>query len=184
MTDGRDILPHVLKVDAFGIHRVSMPPIIFHLSPTMTTCLNRCADIVERFWLALSVIKQAVVGGIQPFRDWQNGLHADCDPVAERQATFGHIVAQNDVPLWQVIKKERTSGLENADALVNPLLTPSDIFAVRKIVIASLTVLLAEIERRIGKHGVDCPIIDGGKNLQAIALEQPAKFARVYGGKI
>lgn len=62
-------------------------------------------------------------------------------------------------PLWKVVDEDRSSWLQHANAFIHPFETPVQIIALLQIVfILAVTIILAEIERRIGKHRIDLAV--------------------------
>jgi hypothetical protein len=72
-------------------------------------------------------------------------------------------------PLWKVVNEHRPTWLKRSDAFVHPSVAPFQVVAVIQIVfVFAIAVVLGEIERWIGEHRINLPILDRRKQLHAI----------------
>jgi hypothetical protein len=116
---------------------------------------------------------------MEPSRNWEASRNFDRDPMAEIHTNFGKVCSEQDIPLGKVVKKERATRLDSADALRNPTLTPLHIFVVGPQVIAILPIFLSEIEGRISKDHIDDSGFDVRQHFHAVGSKQGSKRGRI-----
>ncbi len=149
-----------------------MPAVILDFASAVPAYGNGEPHSVENLGIPLREIKKAVMGWIQFSSPRKGPLHRDRDPVAELHADVFKVGSKPEAPARKDVNKKRTPWLQDPDALGEPLLAPFQVIAVVLAVGPPVVVLLANVERRIGKDGVDRVFPDVGQQLQAIALEK------------
>src|SRR5437588_168550 len=101
-----------------------MPTVVFDVAAAVPTGRNWNAGPLEGLWLALRVIEERIMRGIEPPRNRQRCLHVNCDPVPEGHAFVAKVVAQLNVPLGEVVQVQRPSFPKYSNSGSDPIAAP------------------------------------------------------------
>ena len=162
--------PDVLQADTVGVHCAAVPPVVLDFAAAVPALLDGGPEPTERLRSALAVVKQCVVGRIQPPLDRPAPCLLDGDPVPERQAELLEEAPHADAPLRQVVHEERPARSQRSCALPEPAPAPLQVLGNRLIVADPCPVFLADVERRVGEDDVDRVRLDLWKHVQAVIL--------------
>ncbi|MNT11243.1 hypothetical protein D3C72_1461120 [compost metagenome] len=94
--------------------------------------------------------------------------------MAERHPALHQVSPEHNVPAGKVVNVKSAAGAEDANALVQPRLTPLDVFLLRQIVLRLRTVFFVEVERRVSERGINHLILHKGKKFKTVTGEQRA----------
>jgi hypothetical protein len=94
------------------------------------------------------------MGRIQPPGYGQRKLYVYSNPMTKHHPGFCHVIAQSDVPFRQIVNKNCPSRFYDPNTLIQPLLTPGDVFIIRPVIVYAITIDFGKIKGRISKYGV------------------------------
>ena len=169
VTIWRCIGPEIRQIHSLSIHLVSMTAVISDFLSAMPAFLYWQPNFVENTGRAPGVVKERIVCRIQLFSTWIGALHCKSDPMSEVQFFF-----QDRGKLYRKfgcsIDKERSSRFQHSATFVNPDPAPGQVrIAIHHIVVAIL-VVLPDIERRIGKNGIDDLGLHALQDMEAVGV--------------
>ena len=99
--------------------------------------------------------------------------------MAKLHALFKKIVAQENIPLRQVIEKQRPSWFKHPNAIREPALAPGKVVFFPPEIIRTTAVFFPKIEWWISKNGINNFIPYGWKNFHAVGGKERAKVCLI-----
>ena len=160
VTDGCNIIPDICQIYPFRVHRPSVTSVILDLSTAVTACLDGRADFPEGICLPLGEIQKTIMGRIQPSGNRQRQFDIDRNPVTKRHPGFCQITSQMDIPFRKIVNEQRPARFQDPYAVIQPISAPGKIVVIRTTIIDLDSVFFGQIERRIGKDGIDGIVIN------------------------
>ena len=85
MANWADIIPHIAQIDSFLLNNALVPPVILHVRAAFSASYWLKFRSTKNGRVALCVIKQGVVSGIEPLAPNKCVLHAHSDPMPEME---------------------------------------------------------------------------------------------------
>ena len=165
----RCIGPEIGQIHSLSIHLVSVTAVISNFLSTMPAFFYWQPNPVENTGRAPSVIEERIVCWIQLLSAWIGALHCKSDPMSEVQFLF-HDRGKLYRKFGCSIDKESSSWFQHTTAFVNPGPAPSQIRIAIHFVVVAILVVLPDIERRIGKNGIDDLGLHALQDMEAVGV--------------
>ena len=166
---GRSVRPEIRQIHPCRIHLVAVAAVVPDFTAAMPAGLDRQAHSVEYARPASGVVEKRIMCRIELFPPRPGAFHGQRNPMPEAQP-FSHDRSEPDCKLRCSVEKECSPRLQDAAALEYPPAAPGEIFGLCRRVVVAVLVVLADVERRIGKDGIDDPRFHATENLEAIGV--------------
>lgn len=146
------VIPKICKIQAERVQVLSVAAVILDVLSAVTAGRYRKPNTIESVWIAFGEIQQRIVSRVEFPSSRKCAFHGKRNPMAECHVPAFEMMREPVCLLRDVVDEDRPPGLQNAQALVNPLKAPIQVVvAVQKILMSAITVVLSEVERRVGK---------------------------------
>ncbi|MGC2447292.1 MAG: hypothetical protein WA477_06590 [Candidatus Sulfotelmatobacter sp.] len=167
----RSIFPKICEVQPEWIEKFAVTAVVLYVLTAVAALWNRQSNSVEGRGDALRKIEQSVVGRIELPASWEGSLHRDRNPVPKVHASRFQMRGQMECPLGQVIDKNRPARFQHPNALINPTEAPFQVVdAFQVVLIFAVTIVLPQIERRIGEDSINPLVRNCREQLHAINM--------------
>lgn len=177
MTGGGSVVPEVAEVEPERVKVLAMSPVVLDVLAAVPALRDRQSHAVESRRGPFRKVKQRVMGGVKLPSPWEGPFHRYGDPMAEFHPAPFQMNCQVTGPLRQVIDENAAARPHYPDAFVDPAVAPVEVFVlVEAVKVGPVPIVLAQVERRVGKNGVDAVVFEGGKQIEAVSLVDRAEI--------
>ena len=180
MTIRRCVFPEIGKVHSFGIHFVAVATVVLGFLAAMPAGRYWKPHPVEYPRFPLGVVQESVVGGVQLVSPWIRSFHRERDPMAKDQLLL-HDRGEADRQFRGRIKEKRPARHDHSAAFKNPGPAPIQVLGLAHLVVVSVLVVLADIERGVREHCVDGSRPQFSERLKAVSFIQHTSRRREKG---
>ncbi len=151
---GGCIGPEIRQIDSFRIHFLPVSAVVPDFLATVSAFFDGQTNFVKYTRISTGIIKKCIVSRIQLFPARICALHGQCDPVPEIHL-FSHDRSKSYRKFRCGVEEKGASWLQYSTAFEDPLPAPSQVLVPIHGIDISILVILAKVERWVGKYGID-----------------------------